>query len=72
MKKMPDAQCAECPGSMGDKVCTNEKRKGKSAKGCPTVSKRTLLSKAMKEYGIKDIHEFARNPCVIPFFRHMW
>ena len=50
MKNNADAQCAKCPGSMGDKACTNEKKKGKNAKGCPTTSKKTLLSQAVKEY----------------------
>jgi uncharacterized metal-binding protein len=64
MKTNADAQCAQCPGSMRDKACTSEKKKGKSTKGCPTVSKKTLLSRAVKEYGKTNIHEFARNASI--------
>jgi uncharacterized metal-binding protein len=64
MKIDSEAQCAKCPGSMRDKACTNEKGKGENAKGCPTASKKTLLSRAMKEYGAKDTHEFARNASI--------
>jgi uncharacterized metal-binding protein len=64
MKNITEAQCAKCLGSMRDKACTNEKRKGKSAKGCPTVSKKTLLSRAVEEYKKKNVHEFARNASI--------
>jgi uncharacterized metal-binding protein len=64
MKKIVEAQCAKCPGSMRDKTCMDKKGKGKNTKGCPTASKKTLLSRAMQEYGAKDIHEFARNASI--------
>ncbi len=64
MKKKSQSQCAKCTGFMADKVCTNEKKKGKSAKGCPTVLKKKLLADAMKEYRRKDNYIFARNASV--------
>jgi uncharacterized metal-binding protein len=64
MKQNVDAQCAKCSGSMGDKACTNETKKGQSAKGCPTVSKKMLLSRALKEYGKTSVHKFARNASI--------
>ena len=64
MKIKVDAQCAECQGSMRDKACMDKKGKGKSAKGCPTASKKTLLSRALKEYAKQNIHEFARNASI--------
>ena len=64
MKINAKAQCAQCPGSMRDKACTSEKKKGKSTKGCPTVSKKTLLSRAVKEYAKQSIHKFARNASI--------
>jgi len=64
MKRTPKAQCAKCTGLREEKACSDEKGKGKSARGCPTVSKRTVLAQALKEYRKKDIHEFARNASV--------
>lgn len=49
---------------MRERVCTDENGKGKSAKGCPTVSKKVLLANALKEYEKKEIHEFARNASI--------
>ena len=64
MKKTPEAQCAKCSVPMRERVCTDENGKGKSAKGCPTVSKKVLLANALKEYEKKEIHEFARNASI--------
>ena len=65
MKKTTEAQCAKCQTPMmEERVCTNERGKGKNTKGCPTVSKRTLLSRAVKEYKKKDVREFARNASI--------
>jgi uncharacterized metal-binding protein len=49
---------------MRDKACTSDKGKGKSARGCSTVSRKPLLAQALKEYQKKEIHEFARNASI--------
>ena len=65
MKHNAEAQCAKCQApTMEERVCTNEKGKGKNVRGCPTVSKKTLLARAVKEYQKKDVHEFARNASI--------
>jgi len=64
MKKAIDAQCARCEAPMNERVCTDENGKGKNTKGCPTISKKELLTRALKEYQKKDIHEFARNASI--------
>jgi uncharacterized metal-binding protein len=63
MRKI-EAQCAKCEAPMFEKICMAEQGKGKSAKGCPTLSKRGLLAHAGKEYQKKDIHDFARNASI--------
>ena len=64
MKKTVRADCANCTGSMHEKLCTNGTGKGKSDKGCPTVSKKQILSNARKEYQKKGVLEFARNASI--------
>ncbi len=65
MKHNTEAQCAKCQVPMMEKrVCTSERGKGKNVRGCPTVSKKTLLARAVKEYQKEDIHEFARNASI--------
>jgi uncharacterized metal-binding protein len=60
MKKESKAvkvQCAECPHPPPERACM--KPGGKTSKGCPTVSKKTLKRKAKKEYQADPIAEFA-------------
>ncbi|HEX2965375.1 MAG TPA: DUF1847 domain-containing protein [Syntrophorhabdaceae bacterium] len=64
MKNNVGAQCASCSGPMNEKLCTKEGDKGKNTHGCPTVSKKTLLSAAKKEYTKKGIREFAKNASI--------
>jgi uncharacterized metal-binding protein len=64
MKKKIEPQCAKCEGPMFEKVCMVEQGKGKSAKGCPTLSKRALLAHAGEEYHRKDVYDFARNASI--------
>jgi uncharacterized metal-binding protein len=64
MKKLNDAQCAKCSAPMRERACTTVTGKGKSTKGCPTTSQKSLLARVMNEYGTKGIHEFARNASI--------
>jgi len=49
---------------MKERACMDGRGKGKNNTGCPTTSKKTLLSRAMKEYNRKDIHDFARKASI--------
>jgi len=62
MKKSNVSACAGCAVSPQEKVCLN--RKGKGARGCPTMTKKKLLDRVRKEYQGKDIREFARQASI--------
>ncbi len=64
MKATPRADCANCTGSMREKLCTGGTGKGTNQKGCPTILKKTVLENAKKEYRKRGIHEFARNASI--------
>ncbi len=62
MKKKIKTQCAECSLPPFDRICITPG--GKTSKGCPTVSKKTLVKKANKEYQTNPIAEFARQASI--------
>jgi uncharacterized metal-binding protein len=59
VKKGSGARCAQCEVVVEkERACMTPG--GKAGKGCPTVGKKKLLEKAMKEYKGDDLKEFAR------------
>jgi uncharacterized metal-binding protein len=62
MKKKTKVQCAECAHLPPERVCMTPG--GKTSKGCPTVSKKKLVIKAMKEYQADPVAEFARQASI--------
>jgi hypothetical protein len=51
-------------GPMQENVWWNKKRKGKNVRGCPTVSRKAVLMKALREYQEKGVHQFTHNASV--------
>lgn len=62
MKKQDASHCADCAIPFKDKVCINQG--GAGGKGCPTLSKKGLKEKALKEYGKTENKEFARQASI--------
>ncbi len=58
-KKKPSPACASCPNEMPNMLCMYAE--GSSHKGCPTVSKKDLLSRANKEYEDAEAQNFAHH-----------
>ena len=54
--------CALCELERGNRICHTET--GKSSKGCPTLTRPKVLSKANKEYETPAVREFARNASI--------
>jgi uncharacterized metal-binding protein len=61
-KKKIDPTCATCPNQMPEMLCMYEG--GSSHKGCPTVSRRELLTKANSIYENPEIQNFAHQASV--------
>ncbi len=62
MKKDNRSDCASCVLTPQEKICMNPK--GKGAKACPTLFQKELTRKALKEYRLSDIREFARQASI--------
>jgi uncharacterized metal-binding protein len=58
MRKPRSPHCAECEIPFKERACLNQK--GRGTKGCPTLTKRGLIEKALKEYKKTANKEFAR------------
>jgi uncharacterized metal-binding protein len=58
MKKGNEAECAKCGVAEKERACMVPG--GKAGKGCPTVGKKKLIEKALKEYKGDGLKEFAR------------
>ncbi len=56
------SNCAHCTLSSNERACSNPK--GKGPKGCPTLNKRKLIEETRREYGKKEISEFARQASI--------
>jgi len=54
--------CASCGLPTFDRACVAEE--GKSSKGCPTFSRKKVLSEANKEYEKAEVLEFARQASI--------
>ncbi len=61
-KKKIAPACATCPNEMPGMLCMYES--GSSHKGCPTVSRKELLTKANREYENPEVGTFAHNASV--------
>ncbi|MGC8658972.1 MAG: DUF1847 domain-containing protein [Desulfomonilaceae bacterium] len=61
-KKHLSPTCATCPNEMPDMICMN--KAGSSHKGCPTVSRKELLTMANMEYQDPETQDFAHNASV--------
>lgn len=55
--------CATCSIKISERICRcdKEKGKGKHPKNCPTILKRDLIEKSIKEYKKEDIYLLAKN-----------
>ena len=62
MKEDSNARCGHCTLPARERSCLNPK--GKGPKGCPTLNKRDLIEESRKEYGEKEIGEFARQASI--------
>jgi uncharacterized metal-binding protein len=62
MKKGNLSDCANCGLTPQEKVCMNPK--GKGAKGCPTLTEKTLAGQTKKEYQLPKVKEFARQASI--------
>jgi uncharacterized metal-binding protein len=62
MKEKNQPACAACVISTHEKACTNPD--GKGPKACPTLGRKADVQKAKREYGKKEIAEFARQASI--------
>jgi len=63
-KKRPSTKpsCATCELATSDRACVTET--GKSSKGCPTFTHKTILEDANKEYEASEVRKFARQASI--------
>src|SRR4030042_1735222 len=63
-KKRPSIKpsCATCKLATFDRACVTET--GKSSKGCPTFTRKTILEDANKEYDASEVRNFARQASI--------
>ncbi len=54
--------CASCRVAVGERSC--QKEKGKGGKGCPTVTRKEVLTESNKEFEKPDIRDFARKASI--------
>ncbi|QTA78161.1 DUF1847 [Desulfonema limicola] len=54
--------CARCSYKPSDRVCSSEN--GKAPDSCPTLNKKELIEKSLKEYEIPEILEFTKNAAI--------
>jgi uncharacterized metal-binding protein len=57
-KRSPLPSCASCELGMMSKICIMES--GTGPKGCPTLTRQSVLKEANREYELPEIKEFAR------------
>lgn len=57
-----NSTCARCPFKISDRLCRNAN--GKAPENCPTLNKKALTQKAIKEYQKPDIHNFAKQASI--------
>jgi hypothetical protein len=53
-KKVTSPKCASCGHEIPEKICISEG--GHSHKGCPTITRASLLAEANEEYGVPEVH----------------
>lgn len=57
-KSRPSPECASCQQPISERICRNSK--GSGSKGCPTLTKKKILSKALEAYATAEVCDFAR------------
>lgn len=62
MERKSKIQCADCPHLPPERACMTPG--GKTAKGCPTVTKKKLIKIANEEYRKNSVAEFARQASI--------
>lgn len=61
-KKRPDPSCASCEHDIPQRICFD--KTGKGEKGCPTLTRKKILTQANKEYEDQNVYEFARQASI--------
>jgi len=56
-------KCASCDLQVPLRICVDA-AEGKGSKGCPTLTRKQVLSEANKEYDVPESREFARNASI--------
>jgi len=61
-RKIPRVSCASCDLEIPKRVCYDEQ--GTGSKGCPTLTRKEVLSEANAEYETAETREFARQASI--------
>jgi uncharacterized metal-binding protein len=61
-KKTPVPSCATCDVELRQRICMSDE--GDSSKGCPTLTRKRILTEANREYEAPQVKEFARQASI--------
>lgn len=61
-KKKAKTRCAKCNVPLRERACVRPD--GKPSSGCPTISAKKVLARALKEYRLPENYEFARKASI--------